>query len=289
LQTLVQNPSLLDRLDLKTIVRVYQAYRFGNPDRALEMFGAWALRHPDVVGEISTDTVFQGDERLACATLAICTTQQLPSQAARLQQDFLVLPDGRCSLPVAFTLGCSYLGEKRYVEWVEFLEGKLADASLSGDQRVNWLIARANAAELSESSSIHYPKRYFVPYLDPRNGYSYLEQALQAAQSPENKVRVAKEIALRRVFSHQFDRAREGLQSIAASVPAEQQATLASWREQIDRLRADAAQQQVTRAALAKEQHLQELRSRRERAAQRGDTASTERYDALIDAATQRE
>jgi hypothetical protein len=51
------------------------------------------------------------------------------------------LPDGRCSLPVAYALAASYLGRRRLSDWTAFLDAKLADPALTGDLRVNWLPA----------------------------------------------------------------------------------------------------------------------------------------------------
>ncbi len=92
---------------------------------------------------------------------------------------------------------------------------------------------------------------------------------------------------MRRIFFHEFDRAKEVLQSIAASLPENEQATVASWQQQVHRFATAEQENQVAKAALAKKSHLNELRKRRDRASQGGDTASTERYDALINAATQ--
>lgn len=282
LEILKQNPALMDPLDLKSMVRVYQAFRFGNADKALDAFGAWSARHADYVGEIFTDNVFQGDERLACATLAVNLTQQLPGEIDRLESEYLELPDGRCSLPVAYVLGCSYLGQKKHADWIAILDAKLANQSLTGDKRVNWLLARANATELTESSAMHYPKNYYVPHLDPRNGTLYLTHAMEAAESPEVKARVAKEIVIRHTFFHEFNEAKELLQPLANSLAEPSKSHLNRWITQMDRLIAVDEQDLVDQAAQAKETHRKNIEARRELASQKGDAAEVARYDAIL-------
>ena len=60
----------------------------------------------------------------------------------RFDQDYLILPDGRCVLGVAYTLAYGYWVGGRIEQWVDRLEARLADEQLTGDRRVNWLLAR---------------------------------------------------------------------------------------------------------------------------------------------------
>ena len=286
LNLLIQNPALLDPMDVKTAVRFFQSFRVGSPDSALDAFGLWANRHPDLTSEITTDNVFEGDARFAYGQLAIYTTQQLPGQADRLRAQYLQLPDGRCCLPVAYTLACSYLGLNRYPDWVATLDAKLADTTLVGDLRVNWLLARADAEELDPAWVIHYPAHWAVPAQHPLYGRHYLYQALKSAQSTPVKLRVAQEILARLIWSHQLRSANAFLQSLATSLSADAKPAVAAWQQQVaDLLKADslAPQQQAT---AAKQNHLTVLKARREQAASAGDSDAVTRYDALINAVT---
>lgn len=282
LDILLKNPSLLDPMDSKAAVRFFEPFRAGAPDKALEVFGTWAIRHPDVIPDFSTDKVFNGDQRFAFARMAILTTQQLPQQAAALQNLYLELPDGRCALPTAYTLACSHIGRKTFADWVALLDAKLADTTIAGDRRVNWLLARANAEELDPNSSSHYPDYYPVPFFDPLKSQSYLSQALRAAQSPEVKVRVAREIIARLTWHEDFDQAKSTLSSLGQSLPIDEQSLVASLNQNLDSF--ISAKQQADKAlpAIAREAHLKQLRLRREEAAKQGDDANRSRYDALI-------
>jgi hypothetical protein len=257
----------------------------GGPEKALEVFGAWAARHADLVCEISTDRAFDGDTRYALAQMAIFTTQQLPDQAARLQAQYLQLPDGRCALPVAYTLTYSYLGRAKLSQWTAFLDAKLADPTLAGDVRVNWHLARAHAQEYRELSARHYPFHVAMPASQPLDSRKYLNQALQAAQSPQVKVWAAGEIVGHMVWAGQYQAAKDLLGTVSTSLPEVQQAVVAAWQAKCDRFLAAYQRSLQNRTTVANQAYLATLKVRRDKATQQGDTVSASRYDALIKAA----
>ncbi len=285
LDLVLQNPTLLDPVDAKMAVRIYQGFRMGTPGKALDVFGAWAARHADLMCELSDDPTFDGDTSIKLAALAINTTQQLPGQASRLQNDFLQLPDGRCSLPVAYTLGYSYLGRGKASDWIAFLDAKLADPTVTGDLRVNWLIARATAAEFGTAQPRHYPFRSPFPGRLPLRGRRYLEQAIQVAQSPFAKLRAARELAGRLAWSQRFDAAVAILQPLSDSLPDAQKTVLAAWIAQLNGYSAAQQQYLQNRQANARKTYAAALQIRRDNAAKMGDTASVNRYNALRNAA----
>jgi RHS repeat-associated protein len=102
LDLLTQNPTLLDAMDPGLAVDFFQAFRVGTPDTALNVFGTWAARQADLACALTADRFFDRNSRVSLAGMAMLTTQQLPAQITRLQQEFLQVPDGRCSLPVAY-------------------------------------------------------------------------------------------------------------------------------------------------------------------------------------------
>jgi hypothetical protein len=284
LDSVLQNPTLLDAVDAKSAARFYEAFRMGAPEKALDAFGTWATRHADLACDFSDDRFFDGDNRAAMADMAAFTTLQLPDQVARLQNQYLQLPNGQCVLPVAYTLSYSYLGQRKIADWIALLDAKLADPTVTGDLRVNWLLARAHAQELVRNPSKHYPLRWPFPASWPLDGRKYLDQALQAAQSAGVKMRVAREIVGRLAAARQFDAATAFVQQLVGSLPDDQKAVASNWATQLAAFAADQARQPIR----AKQAYLKTLQSRRSRAAQNGDTATVTRYDALINAVQNR-
>jgi PA14 domain len=285
LDLLLQNPTLLDAIDATRAVSFFQAFRVGTPEKALNVFGAWAARKADLTCELTPYRFFDEETRSSLAGMATLTTQQLPNQSARLQQEFLQLADGRCSLPVAYTLTYSYLGRGKLNDWLAVLDAKLADPVLTGDIRVNWLLARAQAQEFTRRAIVHYPYRFSYPFSWPLDGKHYLYEALTAAQSPWVKVRVAKEIAARLTSAGQYQAAEDFLGQLVSSLPASQKTVVLGWQQEIAGFvtaQAFAIQSQQTEATKA---YVHTLEERRARAASQGNSAAVSRYDALISAA----
>lgn len=285
LNLLLAHPQLLDPVEAPRAVSFYRAFRFGNPDEALEVFGTWATRHPNITCSLDQPSIwlFERLTRYAMADMALMTTHQHPGQITVLQDEYLELPDGSCSLPVAYTLACSYLGQRMLPDWIAFLDDKI-DNLPAGDARVNWLLARAFAEELDPTSAVHYPFYFPIPSCNPSNGLPYLKQAMEAAQSPDAKLRAAKEIVARYCWARKFDQATQLITELEeGSLPAEQGAELASWQAEIDGFIAAKAQAEQESVAAAQQSYLDKIRERREKAANRGDSAAVERYDALID------
>jgi hypothetical protein len=286
LDLLLQNPALLDAMDAPHAVGFFETFRVGTPDKALDVFGAWAARQPDSPAALATGRIFDRDTRSSLAEMAILTTQQLPSQASRLQQEFLQLPDSRCSLPVAYTLTYSYLGLGKLSNWIATLDAKLADPTLTGDLRVNWLLARAQAEEFTRPGVYKYPFGAPYPSYWPIDGRQYLFQALNAAQTPAVKARVAKEIAAHLTIAADFQGAKDLLGQAASGLPDDQKSVLAGWQQQIDGFVAGRAQATQTQLSQANSAYLKRLQARRAQAASQGDSAAVSRYDALISAAS---
>ncbi|MFN8705876.1 MAG: PA14 domain-containing protein, partial [Planctomyces sp.] len=151
LRLLLDRPELLDAYSARRIVGLYRAYRIGAPDTALDVFCRWALQNADYECELTPsveEPLFDGSNREAFHTMAMSIVRELPTNPSQLQDEFLQMPDGRCCLPVAYTLGYSYLMRDKLETWIELLDAKLAQRSLVGDSRVNWLLARSHADEI---------------------------------------------------------------------------------------------------------------------------------------------
>jgi PA14 domain len=288
LDLLLQNPKLLDAMDASHAVGFFESFRVGTPEKALDVFGAWAARRADLSSKISTQLFFDADTRVSLARMATLTTQQLPDQSTRLQQEFLQLEDGRCCLPVAYILTYSYLGRSQLKDWIGTLDAKLADPSLTGDLRVNWLLARGQAQEFTRRAILHYPFKIGYPFSWPLDGLPYLYQAFSVAQTPAVKARVAGEIVARFTSSGQYQAAKDLLIKLGTHLPDPQKALVAAWQQEVDGFVAaqgPAMQAQQTEATYA---YLKTLRDRRARASDQGDSAAVSRYDALINQASNR-
>jgi hypothetical protein len=279
---IVQNPNLLSAVDSKTISNFYQSFRMGAPDQALSVFTLWASQQANLASGFSTDPVFEGDARDAFRKMALYTTLELPTQWTQLQSGSLQMPDGSCCLPVAYTLAVSSLGRGKLADWTASLDTRLSDAALTGDLRVNWLLARSFAEEIRLSA----PSLYLPLTSRALAGRSFLDQANQAAQSPAVKVRVLNEISARLVWGQQYSAAQTLLQQASNSLPSAQQAVLANWEREIGTLAAAAAQAQQNQAAGAQQAYLNTLKQRRDQATAQGNTALVNRYNTLINAAT---
>ncbi len=278
---LLAHPALISVLHQKDAINLYQGFRYGAEDKSLEVFGKWATQHADITCTISPDPTFEGEQRDFYHRLAVCVTRELPSEVTRLRSEYLELPDGRCCLPVAYTLAYSYLGRGKFNEWVAYLESKLADNSITGDKRVNWLLARAHAEEIQQGE----PNLEYIPKARILDGRGYLVEALLIVESPAIKARIARELSGRLAWTQQYDAARDEIQRTLESLPESDRAPLTTWQSELDALATANSQAQESRAAAAKQSYLDTLRARREQAAAAGNTEAVERYDSLINAA----
>ncbi len=284
LDMLAARPSLLDPVELEQARDLYRAFRFGNPARALDIFGLWATRHPDLACITPNGTGFFGFNyynRRDFRQLSLCVTKELAAHGGRLESEFLELDDGRCCLPVAYTLAYCYHGQDRFDEWVALLDTKLAGDSLIGEQRVNWLLARGHAQEIRLSP----PDFYADGLARPLDGLKWIKEAQTVATAPATQVRLAHELAARLTSILKFDEARAALLEASNGAGADLQTEIAESQDQVTRFEAWNVEQQVKHAQLAEDNYAAALRARRQRASAAGDTDGVARYDALIQAA----
>jgi hypothetical protein len=184
LEILLSRPSLLEPLDSGKFLWLYRAFRMGATDEALEVFGVWSAQRADhdcAMPDFVPQAAIDNEMRKLCRRMAICVTQELPEQRLRLRDEHLELDDGTCCLPVAYTLGYSYQSLGQIQEWIAQLDARLNDSSVAGDQRVNWLIARAHADEIKLGST--------EPFANPGerllDGRGWLDEARLVAETPQ--------------------------------------------------------------------------------------------------------
>lgn len=156
LKTLSTHDKYLSSIAPKEIVQFYQHFRFGVEEQALDVAGQWMHAHADIVPEITLD-FFQVNRR-PYWHLGRLIGSQLPDHAKILQDRYLVLENGGCVLPVAYAVCYAALQQNNSTQslvgrpnefggWIQLLSDELGNENLSGDLRVNWLLARAQAEE----------------------------------------------------------------------------------------------------------------------------------------------
>jgi hypothetical protein len=284
LNLLQTQPSLFNSVDPRRFSQFYGTWRLGNPDAALTVFGAWATANADIACILPNGAPFEQDSRDAYRKLAIYVAQQMPEQLGQLQSQFLGTPDGRCCLPVAYSMAEANLAQNKLPNWRGSLDQLLQSPTLVGDLRVNWLLARALAEEISQATPpLTLESRVFTR---PTDGMAFLTQAAQAAQSGPVKVRVAIETAGRLAATGQLDAATSTLQSLANSVTPDQQAILTTWINQISGVATAQANATSNQNAASQQAYLATLRQRRDQASANGNTDAVNRYNALINALT---
>ena len=86
--------------------------------------------------------------RLPYQLLADAMASQYPPHRQLLEQANLKLPNGGCCLPVAYILSYALLEEGQIGARISRLKKVLDDGSITGDHRVEWLLALAQAERI---------------------------------------------------------------------------------------------------------------------------------------------
>ena len=260
-------------------VDLFWGCRFGSPDTAVEFLGTWAQLHPDAEPSFGDayDILHLRYRRLADAVM-----WQYPPHGQQLEEQYLVLPDGGCCLPLAYILAHGYREKGRLGQWIDKLEARLDALPAVGDVRVNWLIARAMAQEIRGGR----PERGGLPLGRVLAGRGWLEEAMLAAQSEPLRLRVHKELAVRLADRGRLAEAAAVLQQAASkfTAPSSQEA-LALWQQQLAQLAVQLKEKSEVAEAQVQEAYVQQLRGRLQRAQQRDDSQAAARYEQLIQAA----
>ncbi len=257
----------------------YWFCRFAAPEKALDVLGTWFQLHN------TPDLLLGGSDpwsRGRFATLADAIVFQYRPHMSLLEERYLAMPDGTCCLPAAYTLCHAYRLEGRMEEWIEKLDARLAELPPVGDQRVNWLIARAAAEEIRQS----HPGRFGKPLYRDLAGRTWLESALLAAETEEGRLLVARELAGRLAAKGRFDEARELLdpasETVSGAMPA---AALATLRGEVTQVEQQLEDKRIAREALATNAYANRLRERRQKALQAGRQDAAVRYEQMLTAA----
>jgi hypothetical protein len=261
-QTLMTRPALLVRLPRNTIGKLTAFCRAAAREEVLDVAGGFAQAHPYLEPAFALKPDQYGFQGLA--KLILQDLEQLP----RLEERYLVLPDGQCSLTMACTLLYVYWGEGRVDEWIAKLDARLADPSTTGDKRVNWLIARAQAEEVRGSR----PGRGLWAQERLLAGQSWLEEACLVAQSEPMRLRGYRELAARMVGNEDVAGATKLLDTAAKRFSQPKStAALAQWRTEIAAVDQQVHQQKTEQETTGQDAYHQALERRRARAAKQNN------------------
>ena len=294
LDLLLSRPDLLDRISQQQIVPLYRRFRFGSEEESLELLGHWMQLRPDITPHISTN--FFRDNRQPYWELAQLLALQLPEQCQQLQDRYLETQDGRCALPVAYTLSYAYFTQARltlpapgqrerpvsaFDEWVQYLTDTLADDSLSGNHRVNWLLARAQSGQIRFFRSSSFPVNS-EPLL---KGKQWLQEAILVSESEPMLYRAHNELISRAIATNSFEYAELLISQADAELtsPASK-VHVASWDSALVKAKEDSKRRIQQSEQRAVQAHLGVIRRRQTKALTRGDKLAASRYDAMLSA-----
>jgi hypothetical protein len=279
-QTLATHPALLESCNPRAIATLYSRCRVGAPDEALRMVGLWAQLHADETPVPQVD--FYQANREVYRELSHKMVSQYAGHLTALEEGYLELPDGTCSLPVAYIVSYGYWAQGKIRDWIDQLDGRLEGDALDGDRRVNWLIARAQAEAIRRSPAHEHwytNDRYLA-------GRAWLEEATMVAQSEPVRLRAFWELAVRETAYERVDQALQMLDRAneRCTSPASSEA-IATWRAQLETLRQALADRHAQREAAAQQAYLEHLRARYQNSLSRGDSAASTRYEQKLSAA----
>lgn len=285
LEELEQRPALLAKLSAKEAIAFFKAFRFGVEEAAIAAFGQWAGLHadePPVMPAVASRQAFFDANRLEYHDLGRCIAVQCPAHKQELEEEWLVLDDGSCSLPVAYALAYAYQDAGRLDEWIKILQEQLDDRKIAGEIRVNWLIARASAEELSGVD----PSFFTGGNEDVAAGWRWLAEADSIAKDEATSLRTAQELISRESALGQFPSAKSRLQAAQEELgQSEATPLLTDWIKKVEALEATSLASRKTESELAVELYMQEMQRRQAVAESRGDSAEVEKIGTQIEAA----
>jgi hypothetical protein len=276
--------NLLRSASWDSVVNVYWTSRAASPQDAVDVLGTWGQMHPEAEPAFGTVSTFCDNNRLSFQLLADGVGLQYPPHRQRLEERYLKLPAGGCSLPLAYTLSYAYLEEDRIRDWIAKLDGELADRSLGADQQVSWLLARGQVEEIRRNPIL---SQRHVPAISHRllAGGGWLETATLTATSEAVRLRSYRELIARLAAKDETRAtARSTLRKAAERCP-QSQAALAAWSAEIDRVDAVAQQMRAAQEQRTGDAYVAALRHRHQRSVDQGDRVAATRYRDLLRAA----
>lgn len=277
MDAMLARPAILTAHPQQSTVGLYWTARGGAPDQALQLLGTWAQVHADFQPEL--DAPYKKGRQLF-ELLPEALAWQYPAHLAQFEKEYLLATsDGGCSLPAALILAYAYRQQGGMSQWIEKLDSNLAALPPTGDERVNWLLARAHAEEIRFGRG----GRFFPPAYRSLAGQNWLESAVVAAESEPARLRAYQEILWRLVSRERYEAARTILDQAAEKLKQPSSvAALAALRQQVDRIAADLQTREAEAEILARQRYVDRLQARYQKAADAGREDAAARYRQVL-------
>jgi hypothetical protein len=189
LDRLVATPRLLEGISVPDLREMRRAFAGLADGRGGLLLAAWARMHPEgvfLVAEAAVPYYWSHHDRY----WQVWAYDPDPAQLVHLN-DALLLADGRINLAAARLLATAHADLGTLNAWRDELDQELADPSVQGDLRAQWLLARSYVDEAG----------YFER--TPVATYPYLQQAYAEAQTLSVRQTVLRHYGL--LFEHQCD------------------------------------------------------------------------------------
>ncbi|MCA9200521.1 MAG: hypothetical protein KDA87_23440 [Planctomycetales bacterium] len=190
---LLERPILIESLTPRELKNYTQLLSGGNQDRESELLLAWLRQNADLTAEIS-DSFLEVNRH---PIRAIADELVLGNDTIRREIESLVEQNGDLNLAAAYILSFVSLREGKIDQWIRFLDERLADDQQNANQRINWLLARAQAQEIrSDLSARHVPGTLERPFA----GRQWIEEATLIATAQPDARRTAIEYLARLIM-----------------------------------------------------------------------------------------
>ncbi len=278
LQAIVEHPELLASLSGVQMKEIYQIFHPGADVEATDMAGSWMQLQG--VWEPTFATDFYAANRRTFEALGQHFAFDYSPGMATLEDDYLTYSDGRCCLPVAYTLAYAHACLGQLENWIVDLDARLAEESLTGDERVDWLLARAQAEEIRGDP----PQRYGMLPERHHAGSRWLDEASRTAQREPVRLRLYKERLTRAGAANQREAVAELLADAKEQCSGiESQGALARWEEELSQVAQQADDDRTERESLALARHQGELQERFETAKKAKNEQAEIYYQQLLE------
>ena len=280
LELMNANPEVIQALDADQMLSVHSVAKH-TPGSAMVDFvanwceGNWDRCAPGTIDGSGGES-YERKNHFASYIVGAWMMTEFPSRIDDLKNRCLVRDDGSCNPGVALMIAHGYRQSEDQATWRAYLDDVLADATLTGDARATWLMARGSAEEL----------KGWTP--QPMAAVDYLNEAIAEAETEAMRLSVVRQLVTRLGSMDMGEQAKAIISGVEASNPDPQVALeLAGWRAEIDRLADHYEQQRIIAAREAFDAHLAELSRRLDVATERNDQENIERYQRLLQTAQQ--
>jgi hypothetical protein len=209
-----------------------------------------------------------GDDPMLAGRAGISIDAQLVVYLkSKLQSD---AGDVRPSAAVLLAWHYAMTDKQALAQWQGELDQRLSDASLQGDRRAGWLLARAYAGSAGSK---------FTPLAVDQ----LLQQVLAVAESESLRLAAVELLVRGYVLSDLFEQATSLLDSVEGQFAEDSsRQRLGAWREAIPPAAQRFREEQLAAEVEAKQAHRQVLQKRLQEAQQNNDQERIARYQQLL-------